>query len=120
MVKLTKGELARQIISDVRYSTTGYERFTLKYLVEQYGEDAEIVFDDDGGYGDYDSYMMLEIRVNREETNEEYEARLTALRKSKQKIADQQKAVKTARDAKERAEYERLRKKFERSVKTAD
>jgi hypothetical protein len=50
----------------------------------------------------YDLGLILELQVCREETDEEYHSRLEKTEK-----------VRKAKEAKERAQYERLKKKFE-------
>ena len=59
-------------------------------------------------YG-YDGGKELTLRERREENDKEYDARI----KSEDKARAKAKADKAAKEAKERAEFERLKKKFE-------
>lgn len=59
-------------------------------------------------YG-YDGGKELTLRERREETDKEYNKRLAEEKKDRLKA----KETKALKEAKERAEYERLRKKFE-------
>lgn len=92
-------------------------RVTMKELVERYGEHSVLSVDT---YYDY-SATYVEVRVVglREETDEEYEARLAKLRKRKlaaQKAAQKrkEKAVQKRDLDRERdeAEFERLKRKL--------
>lgn len=103
MVKLSKAILARQIKSDYFYIDDGD---TLENLVEKYGKDAylDIVWD----YSD----TSIRIVTNREETDEEYAARIKAARDAKTAETARKKAIKDKREADERALYEQLKAKF--------
>ena len=60
-------------------------------------------------YDPYEGTMHLELRESREENDQEYEKRLA----TEQKIKEKEKKKKIDDDARELAEYERLKKKFE-------
>jgi hypothetical protein len=60
-------------------------------------------------YDPYEGTMYLELRESREENDQEYEQRLA----TEQKIKEKEKKKKIDDDARELAEYERLKKKFE-------
>lgn len=84
----------------------------LRELAAQYeerilSEDCEAKFDV-SHYG-YDGGLELYVDVYRWETNEEHQARLDADKKQRKQRAD----AKAAKEAIERATYERLKKKFE-------
>lgn len=59
-------------------------------------------------YG-YDGGKELTLRERRAETDKEYQKRMALEKKAR----DAKKAAKSSKEAKERAEYERLKKKFE-------
>jgi hypothetical protein len=77
----------------------------MKALREEMGN-RDVYFDIEH-YG-YDGGKELKLRERREETDKEYNARLAVEAKTKAK----NKADKAAKEAKELAEYERLKKKF--------
>ena len=78
---------------------------SMKYYQEQYaGRD---IYFDIQSYG-YDGGKDLKLRERRPETDKEYEKRIAEEKKEKEKV----KATKALKEAKERAEYERLKKKF--------
>lgn len=84
----------------------------LRELAAQYeerilSEDCEVKFDV-SHYG-YDGGKDLYVDVYRWETDKEYKARMDADKKKRQKRVD----AKAAKEAIERATYERLKKKFE-------
>lgn len=62
-------------------------------------------------YCGYDGGSELSIRERREENDEEFNARI----QEETRVKEKQKKTKATRDAKERAEYERLKKKYEES-----
>lgn len=80
-------------------------------IMEHYKErfkDRDVYFSVES-YG-YDGGKELKLRERREETDREYYKRLDEEKKAK----DAKKKLKAAQEAKEFAEYERLRKKFEK------
>lgn len=103
MVKLPKAILARQIKSDYFYIDDGD---TLENLVEKYGKDAylDIVWD----YSD----TSIRIVTNREENDDEYNARIEGHRKALSAEAERKKKAKAKKEAEERAIYEKLKEKY--------
>ncbi|MCK9532492.1 MAG: hypothetical protein M0R77_18425 [Gammaproteobacteria bacterium] len=103
MVRLSKAVLARQIRSEVHYPDDGD---TLGIMVERYGPGAylDIVYD----YSD----VTVRIITNREETDDEYNARIEAHRVALQAETDRKKKAKAKKEAEERALYEKLREKY--------
>lgn len=104
MAKLTKHELARRTFTDVlEYLDDGV---MLDDLVAKYGP---------GCYVNIDTYYddtTVTLQRSREETDEEYNARIEAakLREAEAEKAKREQSKK--REAAERATYERLKKKF--------
>lgn len=124
MVKLSKKVLARRKIRDEfgPLYADYFASYKLSDLVERYGADATLQFNYDGDYYD-ESVNGLIFYREREETDEEYDARIKAETK-KQKAAAKARAEnkeRREREARERAEraerderalYLKLRKKF--------
>lgn len=87
------------IYSDVTNSDTlGEVAKNVQALIEKYGPATEIRFD--SGYSSLDE----QIRVDREETDSEYQKRLKREAQERDRIISQ--------EDKERKEYQRLKKKF--------
>lgn len=74
----------------------------IKDLIEEYGEDTKLNWNPYNHYP-YDSEPtpIFEILINREETDEEYSKRL-----------EQEAKYKAAQEARDRAAYEELKKKY--------
>lgn len=108
MVKLTETELTRQTLY---ISEPIFDYVSIQYLVENYKLDATISYELDSGY--YDTECTLKINYTREETDEEYQSRIDKLKKKKVLDAENARKSKAQKEAQERKEYERLRKKFE-------
>lgn len=109
MAKLSKAVLQRQQKVDYILTLGQDESLDLDKIIEEHGSGLTIYWE--GGY--YDDPGSVSIRRIREESDDEYEARLEVNRKLER---DRQNYVKTAaanKLAEERATYERLRKKFE-------
>lgn len=72
-------------------------------LIKEHGPDAHLDWDPDHWFP-YDSSPSprFRIRIDREETDEEYKARL-----------EQERKIKEDQDERDRKEFERLKKKFE-------
>ena len=109
MVKLKKNELARINVSS-------YERYygqeTLGDLVDKYGRDARIEAEIESGcWGDPDS-SLFSVCVNRLETDDEYNRRIERLTRFYNEERIRKKEERTQRNLDEKAEYERLKKKF--------
>lgn len=109
MVKLTKSELARRWVQTVNVELEDGDR--LGDLVEKHGPDC-CVYRESGWYDDPDTYWL---RYSRQETDEEYEARIEARKAELAVFAARQRDAKKKRDEDERKTYERLKKKFEKN-----
>lgn len=98
---MTKKMIENWIYSDVTViggDNLGEIAQNVAALIEKYGADTEIRFD--SGYSSIDE----QIRVDREETDAEYQKRLKREAQEKDRIISQ--------EDKERKEYQRLKKKF--------
>lgn len=96
---MTKKMIENWIYSDVTDSDTlGEVAQNVQALIEKYGAATEIRFD--SGYSSLDE----QIRVDREETDSEYQKRLKREAQEKDRIISQ--------EDKERKEYQRLKKKY--------
>jgi len=76
----------------------------LDSIAKEFGYDA-IIYSESMGYDGPEEYF---IRFERDETSEERSVRLDLARDRREKKA----AIKTAREEQERAQYEKLKKKF--------
>ena len=108
MVKLTKAELARRKIRD---SDSLEDGTRLGELFEKWGPDAWL----NREYGYYDDPDYWTINLDREETDEEYSARIEMLKNQKAAYAASLREARKKRDADDRKTYERLKKKFEKN-----
>jgi len=96
---MPKKMIENWIYSDVTNSDTlGEVAKNVQALIEKYGPATEIRFD--SGYNSLDE----QIRVDREETDSEYQKRLKREAQERDRIISQ--------EDKERKEYQRLKKKF--------
>lgn len=104
MAKLTKNELARRTFTEtLQYDLDGCK---LDDLVAQYGP---------GCFIDVDHYYddcTVTLQRTREETDEEYEARIETAKAREVAEAEQKRKQKAKQEAAERTTYERLKKKF--------
>lgn len=103
MVKLTKTELARRTIQDREYDCDGAR---IGDLYEKYGPNAYISVEYD--YSD----VSVTVIADRQETDDEYAARLDSLRSFKRVEAERTKLKKRNEEKKERELYEELKAKF--------
>lgn len=108
MARKPKRKIIR-VLMENSLSTYDFER-SLKSLrelvdrlIEQYGEDAELDF---GFHEEWNESEVFAIVKFREETDEEYEKRLAAEKKQRELVEDR-----------EREEYNRLAKKFNKEQK---
>lgn len=109
MVKLTKAELERLTV----YKNQQISSSTLGDLVDTYGRDAYIEAEAESGYyGDDPDYAVLYVSETRLETDEEYNARIEALKVNKQALIDQHKEKKKQDKIAELALYEKLKQKY--------
>jgi hypothetical protein len=97
---------------------------TFTSFADEHGvEINEITVDIDtyqGYYGDSASYSCY-LRANRNPTDQERLEREENILREKQRVAQNRKRDKISREEKDRKEYERLKKKFERgSIKAAE
>lgn len=83
---------------DIKYSTLGSALETIQRLVEKYGEKADI---DTYSYA-YSDTEYLYVYAEREETDEEMQRRIL-----------QEERWEKRREEQEKADFERLKKKFE-------
>ena len=89
------GGTPEQIIEKMEYYRQRFKDRDIYFSVESYG---------------YDGGKELKLRERRPETDKEYEKRMAEAKKA----ADVKKKQKADKEAKELAEYERLKKKFDR------
>lgn len=109
MAKLNKSDLRRLTIDEaLEYLREG--DYSLDDLVAKYGTGLTLRWE--GGY--YDDSDSVSIRRIREETDEEYEARIEQLRAIQKAEEARQRNARREREEAERKTYERLRKKFEK------
>jgi len=74
----------------------------IQTLIKKYGKDAKLYYNPNHFYPyEPDPSPQYEVSISREETDEEYDIRLT-----------KEKALKDERERREKAEFERLSKKF--------
>jgi len=91
--ELLDDKSVEQVIQEVRAIEEQYTGRSMFFRVEPYG---------------YDGGLELKLWERRLETDWEYEKRLS----DERQIKERSKAKKLAAEAKDRAEYERLKKKF--------
>ena len=108
MVKLTKAELERLMI----YKNHQISSSTLGDLVDTYGRDAYIQAEIESGYYGEPDYAVLYVSETRLETDEEYNARIEALKVNKQALIDQRKEKQKQDKIAELALYEKLKQKY--------
>lgn len=103
MVKLSKQVLARQTKSEYFYIDDGDRLIS---LVEKYGPEAylDVVWD----YSD----TTIRIVTEREETDEEYNARIANHKAILLAESERKKKAKAKKEAEERAIYEKLKEKY--------
>lgn len=110
MVKLTKSELERRRKTE---STDIGSYYNIGELVDKYGRDANIESEIEcGEYGDDPEYSTMKVYINRMETDDEYNTRIETLKSFKIQDATEKKAWRKKKELEEKAEYERLKKKF--------
>lgn len=103
MVKLTKSEMARQTISIREYDCDGK---TIGELYEKLGPDAFI--DVEYNYSD----MNVTVVCNRQETDEEYNARINDLKRFKLEESERKRLRKKHDEDREVELYRKLRAKY--------
>lgn len=108
-VKFTQAELARKMIEEEVDRLDSNLYISMGELVKRYGVESILVVDTFYDYGDAE--VSIYVRRLREETDEEYDARLAKLRISKVKALERKKGKAQREAEKDRAEYERLRVK---------
>ena len=116
MVQLTERELERILVRD-NLGSIDDSTIMVDELVARHGSGLVIEIDHDYHYGDCD--LSIDLRVERPETDEEYEARIAKLMAHKVKAAEAarkrretQAAKKRATETAERELYEKLKVKY--------
>ena len=109
MAKLTKADLRRRTIDDtLEYLSDG--DYNLDDLLAKHGTGLTLRFE----LGYYDDPDSVSIHRIREETDEEYEARLEQIRAYQKAEEARKRNARREREEAERKTYERLRRKFEK------
>lgn len=111
MAKLSKAVLQRQQKVDYVATLGEDESLDLDKIIAEHGPGLTIHWE--SGY--YDDPGSVTIRRIREESDDEYEARLELFRQMERDARNTVKAAAERKLMEERATYERLRKKFEES-----
>ena len=115
MVSLSKHELARRKFDEEICRIDQYSRIRIADLVSEHGPDIFLLVEQ---YSDY-SYdeMIIKVVREREEDDEAYDARISALRKKKAdqaaKAATARKRAKEREAEKDRALFEQLKSKYD-------
>ena len=111
MVRLTKWERARRTFYENLASLDTGIAYKLGDLVNQFGDDADLlVMVESNFYGDYD--VFVNIRRIREETDDEYDARIANFKAKQSRKALLIREEKKAEEERERQLYEQLKAKF--------
>ncbi len=114
MARLSKNDLVRRIVTEEVAQLDYDVSYELDDLIERYGRGVFLYVEVDRYSGNYESDdVTVYLRRNREENDEEYNARLSNFRAEKARAVARKRAAEKAKEDAERAEYERLRAKFE-------
>ena len=109
MVKLSKGELARQIKEDVLFVVDYSDSLRIDDLIAQYGNGLILRIENDSYYDECS--CSIKVVKEREENDAEYEERLAELRKMKAQRALEKKRVAERAVEKDRQLFESLKNK---------
>ncbi len=118
MVKLSKSVLRRRTSREGLGRLTAYSEYRLSDLVETYGADAKLEIDYTYGYNN-ECEADISVFREREESDDEYNARIAAEEERQRKRADTlvakrnaEASAKLSAEEEERNLYERLREKY--------
>lgn len=114
MVKLSEKKLARLKVDQHLANLDEDSDHRLGDLIAQYGEDALLRVEREYEYYG-EMYVHITVKIKRDENDAEYNGRITRLTRALEHEDARKKKQRKDKEAKDLADYQRLKKKFEQN-----